>query len=203
MWTKVRRAVLPLSGFPSNKLVKLRYCDNITIKETTLSQANYLFSCNSLYDPNTTGTGHQPYGFDQWGTVYNHYEVLGCKITLLVSIAGSAQTGVLVGINQSDDTTVPVNVTQLMESNAATYRLCVAQSAPTYLVSKWSQKKNFPGKRGDDSMMSSFSGSPAEQMYFNIWAASADQSTILQTVSIQVKIDYIAKLSERREFNQS
>ena len=33
-------------------------------------------------DPNHTGVGHQPLYFDQLMTIYNHYIVIGAKITV-------------------------------------------------------------------------------------------------------------------------
>lgn len=42
--------------------------------------ASYVFRGNSLFDPDFTGTGHQPYGFDQWNNFYERYTVVGCSI---------------------------------------------------------------------------------------------------------------------------
>ena len=36
---------------------------------------------NSLFDPDFTGTGHQPYYFDQFATIYQRYTVIGSKLT--------------------------------------------------------------------------------------------------------------------------
>lgn len=44
---------------------------------------------NSLFDPNFTGTGHQPNGFDQLAALYNKYYVDKVDITLLFSTIGS------------------------------------------------------------------------------------------------------------------
>lgn len=42
----------------------------------------FSFRANSLYDPNATvsGSGDQPYGFDQFAALYRNYKVLGSKI---------------------------------------------------------------------------------------------------------------------------
>lgn len=37
---------------------------------------------NSLFDPDRSGVGHQPYCFDQWASFYNRYRVYGCKYTV-------------------------------------------------------------------------------------------------------------------------
>ncbi len=37
---------------------------NITTPSTALA-INYFFNANGMFDPDTTGTGHQPFGVDQ------------------------------------------------------------------------------------------------------------------------------------------
>lgn len=53
---------------------------------------------NSLYDPNLTGTGHQPYGFDQLCSntgFYRSYLVHAARVKILAcSIGGSAEVAV-------------------------------------------------------------------------------------------------------------
>ncbi len=43
---------------------------------------------NSLYDPNITGTGHQPYGFDNFNVLYGKYKVTACLVDLLFTTPG-------------------------------------------------------------------------------------------------------------------
>ncbi len=45
---------------------------------------------NSLFDPNNTGTGHQPYGFDQLATLYAKYRVDRVRIELLFTTPGAS-----------------------------------------------------------------------------------------------------------------
>jgi len=50
---------------------------------------------NSLYDPNFTGTGHQPYSFDQFASFYGSYILHSCKVKLIAcSIGGSAEVAI-------------------------------------------------------------------------------------------------------------
>ena len=47
------------------------------------SLASKVFTCNGLYDPDVSGTGHQPRGFDQMMALYDHYVVTKCKMTVM------------------------------------------------------------------------------------------------------------------------
>ena len=63
----------------------LRYVESIVLGNEVvsgLSKAPYIFTLNGLYDPNITGTGHQPRGYDQITPFYKAYTVLGVSIRI-------------------------------------------------------------------------------------------------------------------------
>jgi len=76
------------SPFPREMMTQFTYADNITITSTVGAVYNYLYSTNSLYDPNVTGTGDQPRFFDTLvganssSAPYQSYRVLSSKITI-------------------------------------------------------------------------------------------------------------------------
>lgn len=67
-------------GFPKTKLVRLRYCEEVLINATAGAVQSHSFAANGMYDPNITGTGHQPMNYDTWMGLYDHYVVLSSKI---------------------------------------------------------------------------------------------------------------------------
>lgn len=75
------RTVTPLGASPiARKLVtRMKYCDVIDWNVTTLATDTYSFRLNSLFDPDISAAGHQPYGFDQMATLYAHYRVFKCS----------------------------------------------------------------------------------------------------------------------------
>ncbi len=63
--------------------VTLRYTETVQFSNLTTVGSQNIFNLNSCFDPNRTGTGHQPYGFDQLAALYNRYRVLKVKWTIV------------------------------------------------------------------------------------------------------------------------
>lgn len=77
---------LALTGFresniPDVTAIKFIYEENLVLTSSA-TIAEYVYRINSLFDPNFTGVGGQPPGFDQWKLLYGIYRVLACKIDL-------------------------------------------------------------------------------------------------------------------------
>lgn len=70
--------------FPPSQVVKMKYCETIVCTSGTsgIYGTEKAFRLNSIYDPNYTGAGHQPYGHDELATLYNKYKVTGVLIDL-------------------------------------------------------------------------------------------------------------------------
>jgi len=69
---------------------KLVYSDYRTLT-CAASQAEYVYRLNSVFDPDSTGVGGQPDGFDQLKTLYGRYRVVACKVK--VQCVGQAANG--------------------------------------------------------------------------------------------------------------
>lgn len=57
---------------PATAMVRMPYYQNYSSDGTTLE---HVWNLNSIFDPDHTGTGHQPYGHDTFETLYNRYVV--------------------------------------------------------------------------------------------------------------------------------
>ncbi len=83
---------------------------------TTYGTEN-VFRLNSLFDPDLTGVGHQPYGFDQLATLYREYKVMG--VTVRIEANDPSNDGAIVGAlitPQGDPTTlVGASINQMHE----------------------------------------------------------------------------------------
>lgn len=78
-----------LTGFPMRMTVSLPYEISSRVTSGVLTGYDTVFKVNSIYDPEETGVGHQPRGFDQWALVYNKYRVGRVDVNLIVRQRGS------------------------------------------------------------------------------------------------------------------
>jgi len=67
------------SPIAKKHLCRLKYADLFALTTTTLNFQQQSFNMNSLFDPDLTGVGHQPYGFDQMASLFAHYRVYKFK----------------------------------------------------------------------------------------------------------------------------
>ncbi|AXQ66120.1 MAG: putative capsid protein [Circoviridae sp.] len=108
-------------GFPDELVTTLRYADVITLTSTVGAVATNAFRMNSLFDPDSTGTGHQPYYFDQLAALYNSYTViksnLKVQFSLIANAIATAQPSgpCIVGIATDDDATLVATASTLLE----------------------------------------------------------------------------------------
>lgn len=136
-----------------------------------------VFSANSLFDPDVTGAGHQPRGYDQLATMYEYYLVN--KATAYVQfVAGPTATGqpMTVCLSLSDQsapysssiydyTEQPSAVYKLMSGDASgTASLKLAVNPPKY--------NNYDQE--DGAVKASIAGSPGAQVYFHLSQMSTD-----------------------------
>jgi len=76
--------------FPARITKRLRYADTFSLTSTAGAVSTYVIRANDLFDPDFTGTGHQPMGFDQLMLWYNHFCVISSKITCTFTNTSSA-----------------------------------------------------------------------------------------------------------------
>jgi len=80
---RIEHAKVPRTRFSQYKDIlatKLRtqmnYCDTVMIGPGS-SSARHVFRMGSIYDPDYTASGHQPFAHDQWQALYSYYRVYG------------------------------------------------------------------------------------------------------------------------------
>lgn len=195
------------SGMPMVRRTKHRYVANISITSSTGLLSFNLFRANSLFDPEYTNIGHQPMGFDQMAALYNHYCVIGSRITLkaMPNQATDVNTAVF-GVYISDDTTIPyTNYSGFMEAKRGTYKTLVNQRNQVSLSTNFSTKKFFNASDVKDIeyLWGTPGTNPAEEAYFCIWYQNLENPGETSTHNFLVTVDYIAEWKEPKDLAQS
>lgn len=107
--------------FPKQLMQTLKYTSLVSITCALGVAPVYFFIANGMYDPDTSGAGHQPYYYDQVSVIYDHYVVLKSRIKVTV-VNGGANNELLVTLGLEDDTTAPANaIIQSERPNTAIY----------------------------------------------------------------------------------
>ena len=89
--------------FPRSMRAILRYSDTFNLEPGLGGTSHQLYRATSIFDPNLTGVGHQPYGHDLYQQVYNHYKVIKAVIKVT---AVEGEGNAIFGVTQTDDSTV-------------------------------------------------------------------------------------------------
>lgn len=187
---------------------RLLYSDNRTITSTLAASNAYVYSANGLFDPDVTGLGHQPMGFDQLMALYEHYTVTNAKITVSFVNENATENG-YVGIAIFPDATVETVPSKLVE-NGLLKRSWLAPNNGTAksqcivtLPVKISRINGRPESIvADDLFRGDSASNPTEQTYLHVFSYNIASNSSL-TVRFDAVIEYDATFTEPRKLAQS
>lgn len=202
--TKLSRKVKPYAPakvsvgrqlFPKQLFNTLTYCERM---QGTLSvgASNYIrFRCNGMYDPNHTGAGHQPMGFDQLCAIYDHWRVLRSRITVdFVEVTAAGQSDLVVGVYIDDDTTIATgNINGILERPNCHYKVCNGTDLgpSTRITHSWDGYKVFgPSIYASDALQGTAAADPTEQQIYLCFFQDANAIINPNYVGLTVKIEY-------------
>jgi len=204
--SKSRR--IPRGLFAKTTKMAFRYVDTVTINADAGSNFVYLtYSANGMYDPDTTGIGHQPYGFDQYMQFYNHYTVIGSKMTCKFQPPAPSTTSAgtaYVGIMQTAGPTPGItSINTVQESKRSKCRISplIGTTRPTHITSTVNMSKVLGQKvLQEDNNAGTATSQPAEQWYYQIMAATNSVGVVNpDPIQVLVTIDYIVILHEPKD----
>lgn len=195
--TTVVRAPGPI---PPRMIVKMKYSEAYTSDGVTM---DHLWNLNSVFDPNRTGTGHQPYGHDTYISLYNRYRVFAVRY--LITISGTGTGYGMIGWDNATTT----------RTNASLW-----QETPKSRVKLWTptQPAIFTGRislpsitgvthatyKADDRYQSQQGQDPAENLILHTGIANADNSTVAASAAfVKVQLEYYVEWFDQFTLAQS
>lgn len=188
---------------PDKVILKMRYCQSIQ-RDLLLPIDEYVFRGNSLFDPDFTGGGTQPLGFDQWANFYSKYRVNGSKITVLAVNTSSANNMFISLIPSLISTGVTTTADAISTPYSRYSFMSVLSSQPKTVLKSYMTTGKLSGQnvRYEDNYEAAMGANPVNVWYWIIDAQSNNGVSNLQ-YQIIVIITYYCTLFERIQFDQS
>jgi hypothetical protein len=185
----------------ANKVRKfLTYYESVNMTAASAATASYVYSANGLYDPNITGTGHQPAGFDQMMLFYEHYTVVKAKI--IVQMINLQATECCTAVVSQKGTNTPVTVFYQVVEEGYMQKVDLAyylipgymkQLESTCEIGKF---EGTPQPLDSHDMRGASNANPSEQVYWHLQAQNIDAATV--NVQLNVLIEFDAVFTEPR-----
>lgn len=164
--------------------------------------ASHIFRANGLFDPNNTGTGHQPMGYDQWMAFYDHWTVLGAKCTVEAHYtnAGATEKPAILAINVTDNNSSISDPNDILEQGGCTWK-SMNQFVTTKLSKNYSTKKFFGCVNVMDrnDLKGNVTSDPADGAFFTIYALPTQAGEDNTPIYCTITISYIVCLSEAKD----
>ena len=194
-YPKPRAFALSKNILRDKQRVTMRYSTSITLTGGVAGSFGHIFDANGLYDPDRTGFGHQPRGFDEMMALYSKYVVTGAKIHCRYRNAGTGRC--IPYIIVTDTQTVGSGVTDALEHSgcvSGTRRL-LRTSTPdeSGLASQMALRHhvNVPKWKGvkdllaDTSLQGSNVTNPSDSIYFIVGGVSDGGFNLVMDVDLE------------------
>lgn len=194
-------------GFPNTRLVKFKYSQVVALDPNGLGYAYHTFRANSCRDPDYTGIGHQPMGWDQWGYFYNHYTVVASKMVARFSrdSTTAASDQYMIGVELSRDlglsSTTWSDIREASNRSGSRYKTItgiIGDGPARAVVSKYNAKQwwNLSNVRDNPEVGASWTLDPASEAFFKVWVMQTVTTGGADPWQCTVDIYYTVVLSE-------
>jgi len=212
-------------GFATSMVSTLRYTERIEFSPSGITTQAYTFRANDLRDPNSTGVGGQPLGFDQLMELYNNFTVTDSKIMInwmyegydgpsttggvpATYIQGKAEiddcpavSPVICGVMRSaDGYGSGVDVMRQMERDRTSWTVMTPQTGAKVTTAK-AQLSDFFGKQdlvAAEGYSGTASASPDNEAVYHVFCARGSNDYPADTVKVVafVTLEYRATFTE-------
>ena len=203
------------SPFPEVMNTTFTYSEIMTITSTSGVPYNYLFSSNSLYDPNVTGVGTQPRFYDtlvganNTAAPYQYYRVFSSKITIeAFGLDDALNARGFLGIGFFNTSATGVSSLAEMRQRVDFKTKFVGLYTGGHDLTRMSRvgvNKYLWGikdMKDDEETAAAYNASPAKGGRWCISWCPANEATT-QNIRVLVKIVYKAQLFSRNDVSDS
>lgn len=194
----VNRALAP---FAQRYITTQKYSDTFYMSNAS---PFYQFNLNSLFDPDRTGLGHQPHGYDTMSSIYNRYRVIKCSWVINFY---STTSPVRLAACPANEAVAPVNVSDLVENPRTRWKVSIPGGntqtlrGSIYLPSLMGRNK--AQYMADDRYQALVTGSPNELGVLNIFQADIGTDTPTSTVNAVITLTYTSEFFDVKNLARS
>lgn len=191
---------------PMRFYTRFRYSErfNINNSGSASSLASARINLNSLFDPNNSGVGHQPRGFDELCPVfYQKYRVYGCRVSVepLVTSTGTFGGRMLFGWQPITNTTTLVTTQEEARECIGSKVWTVSNNTRPPKFVKYFDCASVCGYpkssyRGDDETAALYNQNPEILSRLHLFVGSPDDTTAVSAV-LNVELTFYCVLFER------
>lgn len=194
---------------------KMRYASVDSLTLSNALQAQKRFSLNGLYDPDISGIGHQPLGFDEMMTLYNKYTVLGAKVHIKGRVGSTANTYPMNLIAEQSELSSIQYTSGGQPLEKPTCKVVTYNSSATNVynpekrITLWfSAKKAFRarGRRdliSNDEYNGDSSSNPDHQQFLYVTYQGQGLQLTTAQLFVDTTIEYIVAFHDRKQLFQS
>ena len=200
------RNLVPMGFAPlgNSRAATLKYHFQHTMNPNQGQVDDVVVRANDLYDPEVALGGHQPYGFDQLMTFYDHFTVLGSRITMSAfNSNGSLPVYIFIGLRDNNVSLYEEPVGDIHEQARTVKKLLTtnpSSKGAMELSMNFSAEKFFAKPKvaivGDSLFRGDAGNSPLEQAYFHCMVGPYDTGNDLAPMVVNIEIEYYAIFTE-------
>lgn len=205
---------MSLGGFkqvmwPTCLPTKLVYSDDRAIVASA-SQADYVYRANSIFDPDSTGVGGNPDGYEQLKTLYSRYRVMAVEVEAEAFANQTDGNGGILVVGPSETSASYASAEEVAGLRGAKSAMFttdqVAKVRALYHIG-WLLGYSDEAMLGNSNVEAAVSANPAFQQYIHVAIETnggATNSTVIFTkltyyVRMEVPIQVIDTVSFRRQ----
>jgi hypothetical protein len=194
--------------FPEKGRFKMRYADSFSLVTTTVPSSQVM-NLNSLYDPDSTGTGHQPRYFDTLvgatggAQPYSQYRVLSCRwIVKFNTVASNTTAFVAARVRNNNGSISSFSSSQQYAEWPHTQYTTLTGAGGLGGMCTMEKTVNMASASGkllrDSTLSAAYNASPANLIQLELSSIAYDSTTSL-TVNVYVELIFDCELFDLNE----
>jgi len=183
----------PVFGFPDRLITKLRYHTLGTVNSTAGVVGTQVMRWNSTFDPDQTGTGHQPLYRDQLAGIYDHYSVISARAQ--VRLTNDSADPFAVGLLTDDDASGPSSIDTLCEQSHGLHAILTpltGSRSSVRFIAAWDCKTILGiDPFASETYKTAVGSNPAEESDLIVWVSDLAGNTAGILFDIEMEYDVL------------